>query len=90
MKTTLDEDVPHQLRQALAPRYEVSTSSFMGSSGVKSGALLKLVESGGFEAFVTGDKNLENQQQLTADAINAAKPGSAEGAHPEKPRFARV
>jgi hypothetical protein len=36
----------------------------MGWAGVKNGALLKLIEDEGFEAFVTGDKNLENQQQL--------------------------
>ncbi len=32
--------------------------------GIKNGALLKLIEREGFEVFLTGDKNMENQQQL--------------------------
>ena len=36
----------------------------MGWSGVKNGELLKLVESRGFQVFLTGDKNLPKQQRL--------------------------
>ncbi len=64
MKTILDEDVPHQLRKALAPRHEAMTVAYMGWSSVKNGALLKLIEGESFDAFVTGDKSLESQQQL--------------------------
>jgi hypothetical protein len=32
--------------------------------GIKNGALLKLIEREGFEVFLTGDKNMENQQRL--------------------------
>jgi len=32
--------------------------------GVKNGALLKLIERERFEVFLTGDKNMQNQQQL--------------------------
>ena len=64
MRTVLDEDVPHQLRIALAPRHDVTTTTYMGWAGVKNGALLKLIEEERYDVFVTGDKNLENQQQL--------------------------
>ena len=65
MKTLLDEDVPHQLRGALAARHEAVTVSYMGWSGVKNGELLKLVEEdGSFDVFVTGDKHLAAQQHL--------------------------
>lgn len=36
----------------------------MGWAGVKNGELLDRAESGHFEAFVTGDKNLQYQQDL--------------------------
>ena len=32
--------------------------------GVKNGELLKLIEREGFDVFLTGDKNMENQQRL--------------------------
>jgi hypothetical protein len=32
--------------------------------GFKNGALLKLIEREAFEIFLTGDKNMDNQQQL--------------------------
>ena len=36
----------------------------MGWGGIKNGALLTLIEAQGFEVFLTGDKNMPNQQQL--------------------------
>jgi hypothetical protein len=32
--------------------------------GIKNGAWLTLIEREGFQVFLTGDKNMENQQQL--------------------------
>jgi hypothetical protein len=32
--------------------------------GIKNGALLKLIDGEGFHVFLTGDKNMQNQQQL--------------------------
>ena len=32
--------------------------------GMKNGALLQLIEREGFSVFLTGDKNMENQQRL--------------------------
>ena len=44
IRADLDEDVPHQLRIALAPRHDVTTTPYIGWAGVKNGALLKLIE----------------------------------------------
>ena len=58
-----DEDVPAKLARAL-PRHEIHTVVGKHWGGVKNGALLKLIEREGFNVFLTGDKNMENQQRL--------------------------
>ncbi len=63
MKVLLDEDVPRKLARSI-PRHEIQTVVSMQWGGTKNGALLNLIEREGFEVFVTGDKNMENQQQL--------------------------
>jgi predicted nuclease of predicted toxin-antitoxin system len=63
LKVFFDEDVPHKLARSL-PLYEIHTVVSMQWGGVKNGALLKLIEREGFQVFLTGDKNMENQQQL--------------------------
>lgn len=64
MRLLFDESVPSRLRRAL-PAHEVRTVVEMGWSGVKNGKLLALAASD-FDAFVTVDKNLPYQQNLTA------------------------
>ena len=63
MKVFLDEDVPHKLLPFL-PGHDVHTVVSMDWGGVQNGALLTLMEQEGFEVFLTGDKNMPNQQQL--------------------------
>ena len=63
MRLLLDESVPGRLRRAL-PRHDVRTAGEMGWSGVKNGKLLALAAVD-FDAFVTVDKNLPYQQNLT-------------------------
>lgn len=63
MKVFFDEDVPRKLARFL-PQHEIHTVVSMQWGGTKNGALLKLIESEGFDVFLTGDKNMENQQQL--------------------------
>ena len=60
MRLLLDESV---LRRALSS-HVVKTVVEMGWSGVKNGALLVLAAAE-FDAFVTVDKNLPNQQNLS-------------------------
>ena len=64
MRLLLDESVPAKLRRHL-PNHEVRTAVEMGWSGVKNGRLLALAGAT-FEAFVTVDKNMPFQQNLSA------------------------
>ena len=46
------------------PQHEIHTVVSMQWGGIKNGALLKLIEREGFNVFLTGDKNMQNQQRL--------------------------
>lgn len=59
----LDENLPHGLLRVLAPR-RVTTVRQAGYAGVKNGALLAALD-GIYDVFLTGDKNLRYQQNLT-------------------------
>jgi len=63
LKVLFDEDVPRKLALALSG-HEVHTVVSMQWGGIKNGGLLKLIEIEKFDVFLTGDKNLESQQQL--------------------------
>jgi hypothetical protein len=63
LKVLFDEDVPRKLMRFL-PLYEIHTVVSMQWGGIKNGTLLKLIEREGFDALLTGDKNMEHQQQL--------------------------
>ena len=65
MKVFFDEDVPRKLARSL-PQHEIHTVVSMQWGGIKNGALLELIEREGFNVFLTGDKNMENQQRLEA------------------------
>jgi hypothetical protein len=62
-RVILDEGVPRQVGDHL-PGYAVSTVPGEGWGSVKNGKLLALIEEAGFDAFITADKNLEDQQDL--------------------------
>ena len=64
MRLLLDESVPVKFRRSL-PNHDVRTVVERGWSGVKNGKLLALAATE-FDAFVTVDKNLPYQQNLTA------------------------
>ena len=63
MNILLDECTPHAVKKRL-PHLAIRTVQEMGWSGVKNGALLKLAEQR-FDVFITTDKNLRYQQNLT-------------------------
>ena len=63
MKLLLDENLPKKLKNDLAD-FEVFTVQEMGWSGKQNGELLELMISNGFEALITADKNLQNQQNF--------------------------
>ncbi len=68
MRLLLDECVPARLSRALTS-HQVSTVVRQGWSGIKNGRLLALAEAE-FDAFVTVDKNLPYQQDMSALPIS--------------------
>ncbi len=63
-RVLLDHCVPRTVRQALVS-CEVKTAHEMGWSGLKNGELLRAAEATLFDVFVTADKNLRHQQNLS-------------------------
>lgn len=63
MKIIIDECVPHIVKKLL-PEREIKTVQEMGWAGTKNGELLDLVEAD-FEVFITSDKNLFFQQNIS-------------------------
>jgi hypothetical protein len=63
LKVFFDEDVPRKLARSLT-QHEIHSVVSMQWGGIENGALLKLIERERFNVFLTGDKNMQNQQQL--------------------------
>lgn len=63
MRILLDEQLPRQLAPYLAG-HDVRTVQQESWAGLKNGALLSKAEDAGFSAVVTGDQNLEFQQNI--------------------------
>ena len=62
MRILLDESLPRRLSLEF-PEHEVQTVQRCGWAGLKNGALLK-VASEGFQVLLTGDQNIQYQQNL--------------------------
>ena len=65
MKILLDESLPRKLRNSFGQEHEVWTVRDMGWLGKKNGELLRLMIDNGFRLFITVDRNLPYQQNLT-------------------------
>ena len=61
MKLLLDENLPKKLKNDLID-FEVLTVQDIGWNGKQNGELLELMISNRFDALITADKNLKNQQ----------------------------
>jgi len=68
MNILFDQGVPVPLRRFLHP-HTVDTAAERGWSQLRNGDLLNQAESQGYDLFVTTDKNLRYQQNLTARKI---------------------
>ena len=68
MKILLDECIPRKFKYSL-PDHECHTVPEAGFAGEKNGTLPGLAESAGFEIFVTMDKGLEYEQNLSGRSI---------------------
>jgi len=64
VRVLLDENLDHRLRKYLGD-HEVVTVSYMGWMGLKNGELLRMAEENGIHVFVTGDRTLSHEQNLT-------------------------
>ena len=65
MKILLDENIPRKLKFNFDRNLELFTTQEMGWKGKKNGELLVLMIKNGFEAFITIDRNLQYQQNLS-------------------------
>jgi hypothetical protein len=77
MKVLLDENLAHRLRKNLGA-HEVFTVSFRGWAGLKNGELLRTAEENGIEVFLTGDKTLFHEQNLTQRNLGVVALSSVE------------
>lgn len=68
MRILLDECVPRPFGRELLG-HDVRTIPEMGWAGKKNGELLVLLGAGSFDVFLTVDRNLQYQQQLSKSAI---------------------
>ena len=68
MRVLLDHSVPAPLRHHL-PGHEVIEAAAIGWERLSNGKLLAEAEADGFEVFVTSDKNLRYQQNLSGRRI---------------------
>ena len=64
MRILLDEQLPRQLAPYLAG-HDARTVQQESWAGLKNGALLTKAEDAGFSVFVTGDQNIEFQQNIS-------------------------
>jgi hypothetical protein len=67
MKILLDECTPHIVKKRL-PHRDISTVQAMDWAGIKNGRLLRLAEPL-FDVFITTDKNLRYQQNLSGRGL---------------------
>ncbi len=65
MKFLLDENLPKNLNIEFGEIHEVYTVRDLKWKGKKNGELLELMTLNGFNAFVTIDKNLSKQQNIS-------------------------
>jgi hypothetical protein len=64
----IDESLPKRIRRQL-PGFQAFTVPQRGWSKTKNGALLRLAESAGFDAFLTADQSLQYQQNLSTSKL---------------------
>ena len=64
MRILLDEQLPRQLAPYLIG-HEARTVQQESWAGLKNGVLLTSAETAGFDVFLTGDQNLEFQQNIS-------------------------
>ncbi len=67
MKIILDENLPKALKRYFSA-YEITTVQEQGWAGIKNGELIARID-GVYDVFLTSDKNLKYQQNLTGRRV---------------------
>jgi predicted nuclease of predicted toxin-antitoxin system len=72
VRVLFDHNLPHKLRTALSKvcTHDISTTSFVGWGHLKNGDLLRAAEDSGFDIFVTGDRTLVCEQNLSGRQLS--------------------
>ena len=68
MRLLIDECIDERLR-LLFPGYDCQTARFANLAGLKNGRLLEAAEAGGFDALITVDQNIPDQQNMARRKI---------------------
>ena len=68
MRIVLDENLPRPLTRIFGPDHKVVTVQDLGLAGTANGALIARLE-GNCDVFVTADKNLRYQQNLSGRTL---------------------
>ena len=68
MRLLLDECIDERLR-FLFPNCDCQTARFAGLAGLKNGVLLEAAEAGGFDALITVDQHVPDQQNLAGRTL---------------------
>ena len=79
VRVLLDEQLPRQLARYLVG-HDVRTVQQQSWAGLKNGELLTEAEAAGFSVLVTGDQNLEHQQNITKRKMGIVVLGAASNA----------
>jgi hypothetical protein len=69
MLVLFDNSTPRTLARYLLDRHTITEARARGWGQLENGDLLNAAEAAGFEVFVTADKNLSYQQNLTGRKI---------------------
>lgn len=77
MRVLFDHSVPAPLRHALAGHIVIEAIE-RGRDTLGNGALLDAAEAAGFQVFITADKNIQYQQNLTRRNITVVVLGNAQ------------
>ena len=92
MRILLDESLPHDLARLILD-HQVSTVRHEGWASVKNGKLLALAATK-FDVFISADRNLEFQQNLTklpvAVVVLVARKNRVQDLEPLLPQLAEV
>jgi hypothetical protein len=69
VRALLDENMPKSLIRLLAPEIEARTVQQEGWRGLRNGDLLSTAAAAGFDAFITTDRGIPHQQNVSRYGI---------------------